>query len=258
MDYLLFRLYGSMASWGEIAVGETRHSATYPGKSAILGLVAAALGIKRSDIAGQQRLQQGYQLAVEVFSRGDLLRDYHTTQVPDSVGKVTYRTRRDELLRGKSRLGTILSTREYRTDALALVAIKALHSAPFDLTEIKKHLLRPQFHLYLGRKSCPLAAPLHPQICLAKESFHDAFLAYEQKPLLSTGAENEGLSREDRFWLGINQIKEYYWEGEAENFSTSLDLGKMQTRVRNDQPLSRNRWQFVPRMEHYLYQEGGE
>ena len=43
MDYLLFRLYGPMASWGEIAVGETRHSAAYPGKSAIIGLLAAAM-----------------------------------------------------------------------------------------------------------------------------------------------------------------------------------------------------------------------
>jgi CRISPR-associated Cas5-like protein len=38
MDYLLFRLYGPMASWGEIAVGEIRHTASYPGKSAIIVL----------------------------------------------------------------------------------------------------------------------------------------------------------------------------------------------------------------------------
>ena len=25
MDYLLFRLYGPMAAWGDIAVGESRH-----------------------------------------------------------------------------------------------------------------------------------------------------------------------------------------------------------------------------------------
>jgi CRISPR system Cascade subunit CasD len=49
MEYLLFRLYGPLASWGEIAVGESRHTATYPGKSALLGLLAAALGIRRDD-----------------------------------------------------------------------------------------------------------------------------------------------------------------------------------------------------------------
>ncbi len=66
MDYLLFRLYGPMASWGEIAVGETRHTASYPGKSAIIGLMAAALGIKRTESEKQQQMQQGYSLAVEV------------------------------------------------------------------------------------------------------------------------------------------------------------------------------------------------
>ena len=44
-DYLLLRLYGPLASWGEIAVGESRHSAVQPSRSALLGLLGAALGI---------------------------------------------------------------------------------------------------------------------------------------------------------------------------------------------------------------------
>ncbi|MEA3348439.1 MAG: type I-E CRISPR-associated protein Cas5/CasD, partial [Pseudomonadota bacterium] len=186
MDYLLFRLYGPMASWGEIAVGETRHTATYPGKSAIIGLMAAALGIKRAEPEKQQQMQQGYALAVKVYSQGTLLRDYHTVQVPDSVGKLTYRTRRDELALGKARLGTILSSREYRSDAMALVAVKALPNAPYDLQTIKKHLKKPKFHLYLGRKSCPLAAPLNPQIGEDKNNYYEAFKAYVHKPMMPT------------------------------------------------------------------------
>ncbi|MGL4603678.1 MAG: CRISPR-associated protein Cas5, partial [Iodobacter sp.] len=54
--YLVFRLYGAMASFGEIAVGELRHSAAYPSRSALLGLLGAALGIARSNEAGQQAL----------------------------------------------------------------------------------------------------------------------------------------------------------------------------------------------------------
>jgi len=258
MDYLLFRLYGPLASWGEIAVGETRNSASYPSKSAILGLVGAALGVNRSDSAKQQQLQDGYHLAVEVVSRGNLLRDYHTTQVPDSVGKVSYQTRRDELVLGRSRLGTILSTREYRTDAMALVAVKALSGAPFTLPEIKNHLVKPKFHLYLGRKSCPLAVPLHPHISVGKDSFLEAFMSYKHKPILPMNEKEEGLSKDDSYWLGLNNVREYYWEGESNDFSTNFDLGNMQSRVRHDQPLSRNRWQFTPRMEHYLYQAGGK
>ncbi len=250
MDYLLFRLYGPLASWGEIAVGATKHTASYPSKSAIVGLMAAALGIKRSDVDSQQQMQQGYAIAVEVYSQGSLLRDYHTTQVPDSVGKVCYRTRRDELVLGKERLGTILSTREYRSDALALVAVKALANAPYELPTIQHHLSHPKFYLYLGRKSCPLAAPLHPQTVIC-QSYYEAFKSYEQKTLLP-----DGLS--DKYWLQLGGERHYYWEGETADFASDIDFSRMQTRTRHDQPLSRARWQFSPRQEHYLYLPGGE
>ena len=259
MDYLLFRLYGPMASWGEIAVGETRHTASYPSKSAIIGLMAAALGIKRTEPEKQQQMQQGYALAVEIHSQGTILRDYHTVQVPDSVGKFTYRTRRDELVLGKARVGTILSSREYRSDALALVAVKTLPNAPYDLQTIKKHLKEPRFHLYLGRKSCPLAAPLDPQISEDKNNYYEAFNAYKHKPVMPTNKSCEGaISVRDAYWLRQTDARRYYWEGEASDFSDTLDLSPMQTRIRHDQPLSRKRWQFSPRQEHYFYCQGGE
>lgn len=258
MNYLVFRLYGAMASWGEIAVGENRHTASYPSKSAIIGLLGAALGIKRDDEEKQQLLQQGYSLAVEVFSTGYFLRDYHTTQVPDSTGKFIYRTRRDELVLGKERLGTILSSREYRSDAFALIAIRALNTAPYSLAVIKDHLLKPKFHLYLGRKSCPLAAPLHPQLISEQQNYFAALKNYQHKPMLPTFKEETGkLSERDYIWLGRPKNRHYYWEGTPEDFSDSLDLSNMQTRTRHDQPLSRKRWQFAPRQEHYLFREGG-
>lgn len=255
MDYLVIRLYGALASWGEIAVGESRHTANYPSKSAIIGLLGAALGIKRGDEGGQQKLQQGYLMAVEVINPGRLLRDYHTTQVPDSVGKFNYRTRRDELLLGKDRLGTILSSREYRTDLFALVALTALPDAPYSLTEIQTYLHKPKYHLYLGRKSCPLAIPLDPQVIPASH-YYEAFQKYQHKPILPLNRD-ESLSAWDLFRFGKNKDRHYYWEGDAEAFSEDADwLKQRQTRIRHDQPLSRQRWQFSPRQEHYLFQQG--
>jgi CRISPR system Cascade subunit CasD len=243
-----------MASWGEIAVGENRHTAHYPSKSAMLGLLGAALGIERADAEKQTQLQLGYAFAVEVLSAGGLLRDFHTAQVPDSVGKFSYRTRRDELILGKDRLGTILSSREYRCDALALVAVRALADAPYSLQDIREKLLKPVFHLYLGRKSCPLAAPLNPQLLTEQANFLAAFKAYEHKSLLPTHEEKTGqVSKRDSGWLSVTHERHYYWEGAAEDFS-DMDLGRRQTRVRHDQPLSRKRWQFAPRQEHCFFQ----
>jgi CRISPR system Cascade subunit CasD len=257
MEYLIFRLYAPLASWGEIAVGESRHTAHYPSKSALIGLLGAALGIERDDEDQQQRLQQGYSFAVELFTAGSLLRDYHTAQVPDSVGKFTYLTRRDELVLGKERLGTILSSREYRCDVLTLVAARALDTAPYTLAEIQEKLLKPVFHLYLGRKSCPLAAPLNPQLLTGQPNYFAAFKAYQHKPLLPTfKPEADGLTERDLYWLGCPKDRHYYWEGSSEDFSDSLDLTRRQTRIRHDQPLSRKRWQFAPRQEHYLFKAG--
>ena len=79
-------------------------------------------------------------------------------------------------------VGSILSSREYRSDALALVAVRALDDAPFSLAEIQEKLLKPVFHLYLGRKSCPLAAPLIPAD-YRSTNYYAAFKAYQHKPM---------------------------------------------------------------------------
>lgn len=263
MEYLLFRLYGPLASWGEIAVGESRHSAVYPGKSALLGLLAAALGIRRDEEDRQAALAAGYRFAVKVVSAGHPLRDYHTTQAPDSVGKFVYRTRRDELITGKERLGTILSSREYRCDALSLVAVVAEANAPYSLADIRNALLKPRFHLYLGRKSCPPAAPLNPLIRPAAGFgealdnypagaffISDGLIRVARKEIATGAALIEApsltqFSREDEyvFTHGDYPVR-YYWEGEA------VDLVSQQTLTRHDQPLSRGRWQFARRTEY--------
>ncbi|WP_429886417.1 type I-E CRISPR-associated protein Cas5/CasD [Geoalkalibacter halelectricus] len=267
MDYLLFRLYGPLASWGEIAVGESRHSAVYPGKSALLGLLAAAIGIRRNEEERLAQLAAGYRFAVKVISSGHPLRDYHTTQAPDSVGKFVYRTRRDELITGKNRLGTILSSREYRCDALSLIAVAAMADAPFNLVQLRDALLKPRFHLYLGRKSCPLAAPLNPHICTAK-GFGEALDNYRHAALFISNralraARNEigsladapglmKLSKEDNSVFAYDkQPARYYWEGDGG------DLIAQQSLVRHDQPLSRNRWQFTQRTEHLTFGKEG-
>jgi len=81
-NYLLFRLYGPLVSWGDIAVGVNRPSYDHPSKSAIMGLIAAALGIRRDEEEKHRELSELYNFAVAVYSSGTFLRDYHTVQIP--------------------------------------------------------------------------------------------------------------------------------------------------------------------------------
>lgn len=255
MDYLVFRLYGPMASWGEVAVGEARHSAVYPSKSAISGLLAAALGIRREDDERHKRLAERYWQAVKLLKAGQVLKDYHTAQAPDSVGKFRYRTRRDELVHGKNRLGTVLSSREYRTDAQSIVAIQGLEGMPYSLQALQQALQFPKFHLYLGRKSCPLSAPLDAQIITA-DNFREALDNYSAKNLLDGKYEWQCDTR----WLPQDVLTHYYWEGDLQSFSVEDELfspQQVQKLSRHDKPTSRRRWQFAPRVEYLWLHNSG-
>ena len=73
-EHLLFQLYGPLASWGEIAVGEQRPSRDRPTKSAIMGLLAAALGVERDQEDIHLAMAQAYGLGLAVLCPGEMMR----------------------------------------------------------------------------------------------------------------------------------------------------------------------------------------
>jgi len=245
-DYLVMRLYAPLASWGEIAVGEVRHSAAYPSKSALLGLLGAALGVRRDDDAAQARLNTGYAFGVKLCSAGFPLRDYHTVQAPQSKAKERYYTRRDEIERGE--LNTLLTEREYRCDALAVVAVATMEGDALPLRELAKKVKAPDFPLYLGRKSCPLAVPLNPQVN-PFSSLKDALDSLDEVALPGTVS-----VKQMAYLLRMDQSPRYYWD---EALHADAGMPADMTLARNDQPLNRGRWQFAPRREHLHLGGGG-
>ena len=80
-------LYAPLAAMGDIAVGERRGGFDRPARSAVLGLVAAALGIDRADEEGHAALDRGYRMAQRVRARGTLVEDYHTVQAPPRTAR---------------------------------------------------------------------------------------------------------------------------------------------------------------------------
>jgi CRISPR system Cascade subunit CasD len=247
MDTLIFQLQAPLSSWGEVAVGEYRPSAEYPSQSAIQGLLGAALGIARNDDAAQAALRTGYRMAVGVLHQGRLLRDYHTVQVPSrtDLKKRPHATRRDELSLPKTDLNTILSSRDYRQDAAALVAVQMTGDAPYSLTQLGAALNTPRFVLYLGRKSCPVAHPLHPQI-LSAATISAAFTDYLRQ---LSGLWQQHLPKHTTpYNFSVHKIA---W---GDEFGTD-DLSAMGVQRdlsinRKDQVITRQGWQFADRNEH--------
>ena len=242
-DYLIFHLYGPMAAWGDIAIGETRPSYSYPSKSAIMGLIAAALGISREQEQKLLDLNQDYGFAVRVEAWGEAIHDYHTSQVPSQAAlkKVPHATRRDELL--ITELNTILSTRTYYGDAIYTIALwKAAQNPGYSLKQTAQALRQPTFALYLGRKACPLAMPV-------------------QTKLIQAASIQTALQQVERNWqqvltqFNLNQLVEdkqqrLYWD----NTGTS-DIKAQQTFVHQDQLTSRKRWQYTDRYENFANYE---
>ena len=237
MQYLVFQLYGPLASWGVPATGESRRSAGHPTRSALVGLLAAALGIRRHQEENLAALRDGVTFAIKQLSPGVMMQDYHTAQVPGQDRKAWRLTRRDELAVLKDRLHTILSTREYRCNGYWKVAVSANGGAPFDLEALAEALQRPRFPLYLGRKACPPAAPLAPRLVDAK-GIREA-LATPFPALTDLGEGQEGRL------LGLGREVAYAWEGDGG------DIEPQETRHPQDQPLHRGRWQFTNRPEHW-------
>ena len=247
METLIFQLQAPLSSWGEVAVGEYRPSAEYPSQSAVQGLLGAALGIARDDDAAQTALRTGYRLAVGVLSQGRLLRDFHTAQVPSrtDLKKRPHATRRDELSLPKSDLNTILSSRDYRQDAAALVAVQTVANAPYSLAQLAEALKKPKFVLYLGRKSCPVAVPLHPCVINAA-TINAAFADYQQQladlwqQQLPKHAEPNNLVVQKIAW------GDDFGADDLSVMGVQRDLSI----TRKDQVITRQGWQFADRNEH--------
>ena len=247
VEYLLFRLYGPMAAWGRVAVGEVRGSDAYPSKSAVLGLLAAALGLRREDEPAHERLATGYGFAVRVDASGMLLRDYHTVQVPGQshLKKRPHFTRRDELSISREDLHTILSTREYRCDGLYTIALWIRDTAPHPLGALQAALEQPRFPLYLGRKSCPLALPLEAQVIEAS----DLATAFTQARFQCDSLLQYAVQGHEGDLLDRVVEPTLHWEADLKDTAQAKGLDELMTVVRRDRLRSRRRWQYAERRE---------
>lgn len=234
-EFLLFTLYAPLASWGEIAVGEVRASWDRPSRSAVLGIVAGALGIVRDDQPSHDALDTGYGVAVRLDVAGSALVDYHTAQtVAASVVKKHHPSTRAELLASGER-ETILSRRTYRQDALATVAIWARSSARWSLSELASALRRPVFVPYAGRKANALGLPVAPTILMAPS----LGAAFQERPQLVKGA--AFAMREPVTGWGTEVAHD-----PCDEFDAGLRL--LRRDIRRDCAAHRGRWQFAERV----------
>ena len=158
-EHLVWTIAGPMGSFGESVRAERRRTTLLPPKSALAGMVAAALGIERGDNGAHEALNR-YGFAVQSLDESAPLRDYHTVQtVPESVTGTA--TRGAALAKAGRRIHTLVTLRDYRAD-VAMRATMWADAPRWTLAEIARALRAPAFPLCIGRRSCPLATPTCP------------------------------------------------------------------------------------------------
>lgn len=168
--FLCFTLEGPLASWGDIAPGEQRTSWTRPSKSAVLGLVAAALGFTRSEEARLATLHDELGFAVLAEQPGLPVTEFQTEQRPTSPGLNSFRRThgRAPATRGEALeiddIATSISRRSLHIGARHRILLWSKGGAPENLDVIASALERPVFALFLGRRAYAPSRPLAPQI----------------------------------------------------------------------------------------------
>lgn len=247
-QFLLFTLAAPFASFGTVAVGERRPTWDRPSKSQVLGLVAGALGIERSDEARQSVLATGYLFAVRIDDAGRIQSDYHTTQVPPQKRNRRFATRADELAVDKTELKTILSRREYRLGAFYTIALSMAETADGapSLEEIKTAVLSPGFSPFAGRKANALMLPMTPRLIEAAH-IEAAFAAFD-------AAEDEKqVAFRKRYWLMPSQNARSCIYADT---GLAVRQGIDRLEQRRDIPESRAKWRFGLRTEVLLKSKG--
>ncbi len=136
MTTLLLRLAAPLQAWGTASRFAYRFTDPQPSKSAVIGLLAAAQGRRRSEpIEDLLALRFG----VRCDQPGTLVRDFQTARALDESYSLP------------------LTYRFYLGDAAFVAAIEGEDALVKGLVEA---LRRPAFPLYLGRRSCPPGRPI--------------------------------------------------------------------------------------------------
>lgn len=139
MKTLTIKLTAPLQAYGNEANFEHRTSWPVPSKSAVIGMIGAALGMRRDNPEITKLNDLAF--AVRTDQRGKVLTDFHTVEWKADTRKLTYR--------------------DYYQDAIYVVAIGGDNEEIDQIADALKH---PRFQLYLGRRSCPPAGPLQTEI----------------------------------------------------------------------------------------------
>lgn len=154
MNGFILDLQGPMMSFADRGFGQLREEGEFPSRSAVIGIVAAAMGVER----GSERLLElhaGLRIHTARVRSGALLVDYHTVL---TAGYDEYDPAR--LRREGAEGNPTLTWRSYHCDGHFVALVEGNDGELIE--ECRQALRSPVYTSFLGRRSCPPSTPLLP------------------------------------------------------------------------------------------------
>lgn len=134
MPTLLLKFDSPLQSWGTTLKLKDHSTDRYPSKSAVIGMIASAMGRRRDDdISDLAKLKFG----TRIDRQGTIIRDFQVSEISDEDKKIGHR--------------------EYLSDACFTCGIEADKKT---LENIECVLHHPAYPLFAGRRGCPVTAEL--------------------------------------------------------------------------------------------------
>jgi len=135
MSVLLLRLEGPQQSYGINSKFNMRDTVRQPTKSAVLGILCAALGIDRKDLRKLSQLRENLSMGIRVDCEGVIEYDFHVSgggTLPQNyidgreiIKKNEYGVKKASGGKGGNSVGTVVSNRYFISDASFLVALES-------------------------------------------------------------------------------------------------------------------------------------
>ncbi len=154
--YLVLRLEGPLAAYGDVMVGAIGPVRDVPAASTLTGLLANALGMRREETGLLQRLQERLVSGSRIDRPGERFTEFQTAKLEASDKGWTTRGRPEGRAGGASTYDSPhIRYRDHDADKRVTVGLRLdpADEAP-DLDAIALALDEPARPLFLGRKPC--------------------------------------------------------------------------------------------------------
>lgn len=158
---IILRLEADLQSFGTRGKWYIRETDLEPSKSAVIGMIGNAMGLKKFD-KKLEDLDKALEMATRTDYQGTILYDYHTIEKGSRSAE------------GKFNENPMLTDRYYLQDSSFLVVIKSKNNDKKLLEEIASALQNPKRAIYIGRKCCIPTRPLLQELTEKYTSMEDA------------------------------------------------------------------------------------